>query len=245
MRVTDHGGADPVALGLYLGAVLSTQLSIALHNNWCDREADAIAKPWRHLPRGALDPSFVLFTAVALLILGLALSWLLGPAVFQLVAAGTACGFLYNAWLKRTAFSWLPFAIALPTLAMCSLLVAQRLDGFPYALYLIGAPLVLAIHLGDSIPDIEGDRVVGSGGLAVALGRRRALLACWSGMLSAIAIASLLRPFAIPPGPLVALSLALLAGAVIVSTRSLRAQWYLLVASAIAVALDWLAALAA
>ena len=225
--------------------MLSTQLSIALHNNWCDRDTDAITKPWRHIPRGSLDASFVLFAAVALLVLGLMLAWLLGPAVSLLVAGGTACGYLYNAWLKRTLFSWLPFAIALPTLAMCSLLVAQRLDGFPYALYLIGAPLVLAIHLGDSIPDIEGDRRAGSGGLAVALGHRRALIACWLGVLAAIVIASLLRPFGSAPGPLVALSCGLLAAAVLISRRSLRAHWTVIVSSAIALALDWLAALAA
>lgn len=244
MRVADHGSVTPAALGLYLAAVLSTQLSIALHNDWCDRKADAIAKPWRLLPRGALDPSLVLVIALGLLMLGLALASQVGVTVAQLVAAGTACGFLYNAWLKGTIFSWLPFAVALPTLAMCSLLVAQRLDGFPYALYLIGAPLVLAIHLGDAIPDIEGDRTAGSRGLAVALGRRRALLVCWLGVLAAAVIASLLRPFGLAPGPLVALSLLLLACAVGISRRSLRGNWYLIVMSAIALAVDWLAALA-
>lgn len=244
VRVTDGGRTSATDLGLYLAAVLVTQLSIALHNGWCDRHADAMAKPWRLIPRGVLDPALVLFGAIALLILGLTLAWLIAPAVAQLVAAGTACGWAYNAWLKRTPFSWLPFALALPTLALCSLLVADRLDGFPYGLYLIGAPLVLAIHLGDSIPDIEGDRTAGSHGLAVALGRRRSLVACWLGMLAAILLAVALRPFAIPPGPLVALSLLLLGCAVLASLRSLRVQWYLIVASSIAVAVDWVAALA-
>ena len=244
MRAVDGGRTSAVALWVYLGAVLLTQLSIALHNGWCDRDADALTKPWRWIPRGVVPPRIALGLALVALGAGLALAAALGPLVAALVAAGTACGWLYNAWLKRTVWSWAPFAVALPTLAVCSLAVAGRLDGAPYALYLIGAPLVLAIHLGDSAPDIEGDRRTGSRGLAVALGHRRALLACWSGMLAAIVIASALRPFARPPGPLLALSLALLACAVLVSTRSLRAQWYLVVAGAIALALDWLAALA-
>ena len=244
MRVADRGSVTPAAFGLYLAAVLSTQLSIALHNNWCDREADALTKPWRWVPRGVLAPRAALGLAVAALGVGLALAATLGTLVAALVAVGTACGWLYNAWLKRTLWSWAPFALALPTLAVCSLAVAGRLDGVPYALYLIGAPLVLAIHLGDAIPDIEGDRKAGSRGLAVALGRRRALLACWLGLLAAVIIASVLRPFGIPPGPLVVLSLALLASAVFVSRRWLRAHWYLLVVSAIALAVDWLAALA-
>ena len=224
--------------------MLLTQLSIALHNNWCDREVDAVAKPWRWIPRGVLDARVALAAATVLFVAGVSLASLLGALVAQLVAGGTACGLLYNAWLKRTIWSWAPFAVALPTLALCSLAVAQRLDGFPYALYLIGAPLVLAIHLGDSVPDIERDRKAGVHGLAVALGHGPALLACWLGVLVAVVLASLLRPFAIPPGPLVALALVLLAAAVLVSLRSLRAHWYLIVASAIAVAVDWVAALA-
>jgi len=244
VRSADDGRTSTGLLAAYLGAVLLTQLSIALHNNWCDREADAVAKPWRWIPRGVLDARLALASAAALFVAGVALASLLGALVAQLVAAGTLCGFLYNARLKRTIWSWAPFAVALPTLAVCSLAVAQRLDGFPYGLYLIGAPLVLAIHLGDAIPDIAGDRKAGVRGLAVALGHRRSLLACWLGVLAAIVIASLLRPFGIPPGPLVAVALALLGVAVLVSLRSLRAQWYLIVASGIALAVDWVAALA-
>ena len=231
-------------LGLYLAAVLATQLSIALHNDWCDRTADAVAKPWRLIPRGGLDPGLALFVALGLLVLGLTLAWLLGAGVFLFVGAGTAAGLAYNAWLKRTAWSWLPFAFALPTLAVCSLLVAGELDGIPYTVYLIGMPLVLAIHLADSIADIEGDRLVGSRGLAVVLGRRRSLFACWGGALAAIALASLLRSPGAPIGPLALLSPALLALAVGASTRSLGAHRYLILASAVAVSVDYIAGLA-
>ncbi len=229
---------------MYLAAVLATQLSIALHNDWCDRTGDAVAKPWRLIPRGGLDPGLALFAALGLLVLGLTLAWLLGAGVFLFVGAGTAAGFAYNAWLKRTAWSWLPFAFALPTLAVCSLLVAGELDGLPYALYIIGMPLVLAIHLADSIADIEGDRLVGSRGLAVVLGRTRSLVACWGGALAAIALASLLRPFGLPPGPLSAVSAALLVGAVLLSARSLKVHRYLILASAVALAVDYVAAFA-
>lgn len=191
VRVLDEGRTDGVRLGLYLAAVLATQLSIALHNSWCDRAADAVAKPWRLVPRGAIDPAPVLFAALGLLVLGLTLAWTQGTGVLTLVAAGTAAGFVYNAWLKRTLWSWLPFAIALPTLAVCSLLVAGRLDGIPYELYLIGVPLVLAIHLADSVGDIEGDRLAGSRGLAGRLGARRSYLSCWAGLLLAAIVRAL------------------------------------------------------
>lgn len=240
----DGGQTDASTLVTFLLAVLLTQLSIALHNDWCDRDADALAKPWRWIPRGVLSARAALVVAVLLLASGVTLAALLGPLVAALVLLGTLCGWTYNAWLKRTAWSWVPFAVALPTLAVCSLAVAGRLDGIPYALYLLGAPLVLAIHLADSAPDIDGDRTTGSRGLAVALGQRRALIACWSGAAAAIVLASLLRPFGLPPGPLVAVSVALLVGAVLVSARSLQAHRYLILASAVAVAVDYVAALA-
>lgn len=240
----DNGGTPASTLVTFLVAVLLTQLSIAVHNDWCDREADALAKPWRWIPRGVLSARAALVVAVLLLASGVALAVSLGPLVAGLVLLGTLCGWTYNAWLKRTAWSWLPFAVALPTLAVCSLAVAGRLDGIPYALYLIGAPLVLAIHLADSAPDIGGDRITGSRGLAVALGWRSTLVVCWSGAATAIVLASLLRPFGLPAGPLVAVSVALLVGAVLASARSLQAHRYLILASAVAVAVDYVAALA-
>ena len=218
--------------------MLATQLSIALHNSWCDRAADAVAKPWRLVPRGALDPAFVLFAALGLLLLGLTLAWSQSPGVLLLVAAGTAAGFVYNAWLKGTSWSWLPFALALPTLAVCSLLVAGRLDGIPYDLYLIGVPLVLAIHLADAVGDIEGDRLAGSHGLAVRLGERRSFLACWAGLLLAAIVAASLRPLSTGPGPAFALSLILLCIAVASLAWMPRAHRSLIFASAVALAVD-------
>lgn len=243
VRVVDDGGTGTVTLGTFLVAVLLTQLSIALHNNWCDRDADAQAKPWRWIPRGVLPARTALASAVLLLAGGVALAASLGLLVAALVSLGTSCGWIYNAWLKRSAWSWAPFAVALPTLAVCSLAVAGRLDGLPYVLYLIGAPLVLAIHLADSIGDIEGDRRVGSRGLAVQLGPHRAFLACWGGLLLAIVTAALLRPFGIAPGPWLAASLVLLAFAVASSSLLAGAHRTLIFMSAVAVAVDYVGAL--
>lgn len=243
VRAADDGRTPAGTLGAFLGAVLLTQLSIALHNNWCDREADAQAKPWRWVPRGVLPARQALLGAVLLLAGGIALAATLGPPVAALVSLGTLCGWIYNAWLKRTAWSWAPFAVALPTLAVCSLAVARRLDGVPYVLYVIGAPLVLAIHLADSIGDIAGDRRTGSRGLAVRLGRKRAFLACWGGLLLAIATAALVRPFGIAAGPWLAASLVLLALAVGSSSLLPGTHRSLIFMSAVTAAVDYVAAL--
>ena len=54
---------------------------------------------------------------------------------------------------------------------------AAALDAWPrrwWTLFLVGAPAVLAVHLSDAIPDLEGDARAGAGGLARRLGRERA-----------------------------------------------------------------------
>jgi hypothetical protein len=77
-----------------------------------------------------------------------ALGWslgLLGPWVAALVAFGTGAGLAYNAWFKRSVWTWLPFAVGLPTLPVCAFLVVDRFDPRLGLLYPIGLPLVLAI----------------------------------------------------------------------------------------------------
>lgn len=225
--------------------MLLTQLAIGLHNGWCDRGADAVAKPWRWIPRRVVDPLVALVLAAVCLAAGLVLAFSLGPLVGQLVTIGTASGLAYNAWLKRTPWSWAPFVVALPTLALCSLAVADGgLDGGPFGIYLIAAPLVVAIHLADSLGDVEADQRTGSRGLAVVLGSRGALLLTWAGALGALVLAGSLRPYGIAPGPLFLLAGALLIGAVLSSRWSLGTHRLLVFALAVPLGADWLAALA-
>ena len=41
-----------------LGAMMTAQqLAISLHNDWCDRDVDRVAKPWRAIPAGAPPPA--------------------------------------------------------------------------------------------------------------------------------------------------------------------------------------------
>ena len=101
-----------------------------------------------------------------------------GRRLVLLDAAGTGAGFVYNARLKRTPWSWLPFALAFPLIPLFG---AAALDAWPrrwWTLFLVGAPAVLAVHLSDAIPDLEGDARAGAGGLARRLGRDRATRLC-------------------------------------------------------------------
>ena len=228
----------------FLAALLLTQLAISIHNDYCDRALDTQAKPWRALPRGLLTPGGALAATAVLTALGLLAAVPLGPKLVLLVATGTAAGFLYNARLKRTAWSWLPFWVALPMLVLAAFVTVDRFDPKLWQVYMIGAPLVGAVSIADSLADIESDSALGVRGLAQRLGPRRARFACWGMMLLGQGVALALWPGGRPPGPLFFFSVASLVAAIWLDRRAMRGgHWLAIMASAIALALSWLIAL--
>jgi 4-hydroxybenzoate polyprenyltransferase len=232
-------GRPPRATGLFLLSLVLTQMAIAFHNNWCDRDLDAATKPWRLIPRGELRAATARWIAWALFAVGLAVAVPVGPLAFVAIAVGTACGFVYDSGLKRTIWSFVPFCIALPTLPVAAFIVAGR-AGAPLAVaYVVGAPLVVAIHLADALPDIARDRAFGLTTLGVRLGERRAYVACWLGVTLAGALALVFWPAGGRPGPLFAASLALLAAAV-AAWRWPRVHRVVVPIAAVALAADWL-----
>jgi 4-hydroxybenzoate polyprenyltransferase len=150
--------------------VMAQQFAISVHNDWCDRTLDARTKPWRALPLGLLSPGNALALSAGLAGASVAASALLGLDEVTLNALGLAAGFSYNAWLKRTVFSWLPFAVAFPLLALFAMAALDLWpDRWPLV-FAFGAPTAVALHLGDTLPDLESDRQAGVHGLAHRLG---------------------------------------------------------------------------
>lgn len=237
---------DPAVdrLLLFLTALLLTQLAVSLHNDYCDRALDAVAKPWRALPSGIMSPRAALGWAAALVAAGLLAAAPLGWLVVLLFLVGNGSAFFYNAFLKRTAWSWAPFLVALPTLALCAFAVADNLAARLWLVYVIGAPLVLSVHIIDTLDDLESDRSLGVRGMAHRLGPGRARLLCWSALGLAQVLALILWPQG-RPGPLFAVSVALLFAAIAADRAGVtRARWSLVMAAATILALGWLAALA-
>jgi 4-hydroxybenzoate polyprenyltransferase len=87
-------GRPPRSTGLFLLSLVVTQIAIAFHNNWCDRDLDAATKPWRLIPRGALRAATARWIAWALFVVGLAVVVPVGPLAFVAIAVGTVCGFV-------------------------------------------------------------------------------------------------------------------------------------------------------
>ena len=179
------------------------------------------------------------FLGWSLFATGLAVAAPLGPPVIIAIAVGTACGFVYDASVKRTIWSFAPFCVALPTLPVAAFIVAGRTDAPLLVAYLIGAPIVISVHLADALPDIARDRAFGLRTLAVRLGTRRAYAACWTGVAAAAGLALALAPSGHGPGPLLGVSIGLLALAVAAS-RWPRIHRVIVPVVAVALATDWL-----
>lgn len=239
--VASAGIPSPRRLLPLLGAILLTQLAISIHNDYCDRDVDARSKPWRPIPRGLFAPAAAVRWTFALSAAGLAIAATLGPTVLALVAIGTGAGFVYNAFLSRTLWSWTPYWIGCTTLVPCAFAALDRLEPGLWIAYVVGAPIALVVNLTDSLTDVEADAAQGLRGLPSRLGPRGARLACWGSSLLAQVVAVLLWPGGAGPNPLFFASVGLLALAIAADRLHLaRARWVASMLSPVALAVGWL-----
>lgn len=182
---------DLKRFGLVLLAMLLAQLAIGWMNDYVDRDTDALNQPSKPVPSG-LVAAFWLPPASVLAALGsFVLGAVLGPAPLGLLAAGLAAGLAYDLLLKNTGLSWLPFVVAFTVLP---LYVWSALDVFRddfLWLYFVASPLTLAVHVANTLPDIESDAASGRRSIAVVLGRRRALWVILGALLAPVALLAL------------------------------------------------------
>ncbi len=226
------------------------QFSISAFNDYFDRHADA-GRHDKPVASGAISPRAAWVAGLLLGVVALLLALPLGGWVTLFTGIGLGGGLLYDAGLKYTAFSWLPFSVAFPTLPLWAWAGASTDGTFPPQLFWVvpvGAVLVLGIHLADTIPDLAADTEAGVRGLAHRLGLARSLALCWG----AFAVGTLLTVALLPflryrlewylPG-LIAGALLLFAG-VLVYLRDdgrVRVMSLLLEMGAMSIAVGWVA----
>lgn len=177
--LASHGEPPVARFMLLLAGMLGGQVAIGASNEWRDREADALDKPQRPIPSGAVSPHGALITMVAGLVMMLAAGAGLGFWGLSLLVIGTGAGLVYNLWLKRTPWSWLPYLVALPLLPTWVWLVMDEFQLALLWLYPLGAAFVVAIHLAQTLGDINADTDRGEHGIAVVLGRHWAETVLW------------------------------------------------------------------
>lgn len=204
----------PIARVLVIAlAILLGQLSIGWSNDWIDAGRDrASGRHDKPVADGRVPRALVARAAVSAFVVSMAVSISLGPAAaachFVLVASGWA----YNAGLKRTPLSVLPFVVSFGILP--DVITFAGYNGVPAAIWatLVGAVFGVSIHFTNVLPDLADDDATGVRGLPHRLGARVSGLVAFG----ALVVASLLVLF----GPLVAapgsrVSIVALAGLVV------------------------------
>jgi 4-hydroxybenzoate polyprenyltransferase len=193
--------AAPSTLGPWeiprlLGLFLSSQLAIGAFNDFCDAELDAVAKPFKPIPSGAVPRRAALAIAALLVATTLWLGATFGATTLLLTVPATAAGLLYDFPFKRTRWSWLPYVLGVPLLPLWAWSAVGTLPAAAVWTYPVGALLALSLHLANALPDDLGDRAVGSHGLVQWMGPARArwlLCIAFAGALGLAVIVLALR----------------------------------------------------
>lgn len=159
-------GVPPVHTAIIVVAVFLNQIAVGLSNDVIDvardRRAGRTDKP---LVTGALSTSTAWWIVITSSVLSLLLSVLVDPLVGLWQAVFLFSGFAYNAGLKATVFSAVPYATgfaALPTLVSLS---TQPPSWPGWWVMFVGASLGVSAHFANVLPDGESDRSEGIRGL--------------------------------------------------------------------------------
>jgi 4-hydroxybenzoate polyprenyltransferase len=167
---------DRVALvGL---AVLAGQASIGWSNDWLDADRDrAVARADKPVVQGSVQPGRLRTAALIAATLAVVLSLLLGVVPGLLLLVLVASGWAYNAGLKRTAASLLPYVTGFGALPAGVVAAAPGTPSAPWWLVSAGGALGAAAHLANAAPDLEDDLATGVRGLPHRLGARISAIA--------------------------------------------------------------------
>ena len=159
---------------LVTAAFLSGQLSVGWSNDWIDAARDArtgrVDKP---VARGDLPVEAVRAAALTAAALCVPLSLALGLRAGLLHLAAVAAAWAYNARLKSSLLSWLPYALAFGAVPSIVTLALPDPAQAPLWATAAGALLGVGAHLTNVLPDLEEDLATGVRGLPHALGPRR------------------------------------------------------------------------
>ena len=160
--VVTGGGAPLPHLVLRAGLVmLLIQFSIGVSNDLLDQQYDAQAKPWKPIPAGLVKQRTAVVVFMALLAGALGLSLRFGPLPFALMIFGLACGLGYNVGLKRMVLSWLPHALAAPTILVWSRAINGDASPVLFWVYALGLLLGPALNVANQLPGAEAAQASG------------------------------------------------------------------------------------
>ena len=186
------------ARSLYVtAAFLTGQLSVGWSNDWIDAARDARnGRTDKPVGQGRLTVGAVRTAAMVALGLCVPLSLAMGLGAGLLHLAAVAAAWSYNARLKATALSFLPYALAFGAVPSIVVLALPGAAVAPAWATAAGALLGVGAHLCNALPDLEEDLAQGVRGLPHRLGPRRSAAGAAVLLLAAAVLLAVG-----PPGP--------------------------------------------
>ena len=209
------GGATLMGLAALAGQ-LSVGWSNDAHDAAGDLRAQRVDKP---IVRGSVTSNQLWVCALVALTACVPLSFVaagLSGGAAHLMAVASA--WAYNFYFKTTRASWLPYALSfglIPTFVTYGLTPPHA----PEVWLTVAAALMgVGAHLANALPDLQSDEASGTGGLAVALGRRITSISA-VGLLMAAIIVLLTH---IPVGAVISAAIIVFSGLVVIAALRSR-----------------------
>jgi 4-hydroxybenzoate polyprenyltransferase len=163
---------------LLVAAHAAMQCSIAMLNDHCDRRLDALSKPGKPIVQGFVLPHEALLGGVLMALLMVILLLFLNPLALLVSLCYLALGQAYNFGVKSTPWSGLVFALAIALIPLYVLAGVGRTSPAMFWIVPVGFVLGVALHLANSLPDIESDQAGNAKTLTVILGVKGAFIVC-------------------------------------------------------------------
>jgi len=184
---------------LVITAHTAMQISIAMINDYCDRDLDAVSKPEKPIPRGLVSPHEALIAGLLMIVVMVLLLLPLNPLALIISLVYLTLGQAYNLGLKSTPLSGIVFALAMPLIPLYAFAGVGRVLPFLFWLVPVGFLLGVALNLANSLTDLEEDSAYGAKTLAVVLGVKGSFRACHLLLLAGAALIALLMVLHIVP----------------------------------------------
>lgn len=183
-------GLDAWRLALLTLAVFAGQLSVGISNDALDAARDReVGRSDKPLARGDIGLGVAWGAAWGLLGVALALSAPLGWRMLAAHALTLGSAWAYNAGLKSTPWSIVPFLVSFGLFPSLPTLAAPEPAFAAGWAWIAGAALGAAVHLTNVLPDLDDDARTGIRGLPHRLGpRASAIIAALAVLAGAAAV---------------------------------------------------------
>lgn len=153
-------------------AMMLAQVSTGSLNDVADRRADRIHQPYKPIAQGRVSTTGALTFALGTGLGSLLIAAGCGRRALRIMSLGLASGWSYDLWLRRTPGSGVPFLVGIATVPLLGPAAVGASPVRPRFLTAMAGLLGVGLHLANSGPDVDRDRLAGRRSLAVLLGNR-------------------------------------------------------------------------